>query len=111
MRLILIAATSLPLIWSFPAGAKTQFGPGAVTCQTFLYSFGKRHILGQGYRDWIAGFISGFNETQPGPDVLKEGHEEEYFKAVEEKCMAIPDQPLSDAIIDLELELNKKLLE
>ncbi|UGX88372.1 hypothetical protein [Phyllobacterium meliloti] len=109
MRLIIIVAISLSLVWTSLAGAKTQFGPGAVTCATFLKDIRKHHVMGQDYRNWIAGFLSGFNETLPGPDALKEGQQDQYFRAVENKCRAMPSQPLSDAIIDLEIELRTKL--
>ncbi|MGO4451223.1 hypothetical protein AB4Y96_20085 [Phyllobacterium sp. TAF24] len=109
MRLIIIMAIGLPLVCASPTGAKTQFGPGAVTCETFLKNIRKHHATGQDYRNWIAGFLSGFNETLPGPDALKEGQQDQYFRAVENKCKAMPSQPLSDAIIDLEMELRTKL--
>ena len=109
MRLMIIATMAALLLATYPGRAKTQFGPGAVTCGTYLDSVRKDPAAGQGYRDWIAGFLSGFNETLPGPDALKDGQQDSYFKAVEDKCKAMPDQPLSEAIINLEIELRNKL--
>lgn len=109
MRSIMLAATGLLLAGTLPTVAKVQYGPGAVSCRAFLDSVGKDPATDQRLRDWVAGFLSGFNETLPGPDGLKEGQEDQYFQAVQNKCKAIPDQPLSDAVSDLEIELRTKL--
>lgn len=109
MRSIILAIAGLLLAGTLPVEAKTQYGPGAVNCRAFLDSLGKDPATDQGLHDWVAGFLSGFNETLPGPDGLKEGQPDQYFQAVENKCKANPDQPLSDAVINLEIELRNKL--
>lgn len=109
MRSMILAATGLLLAGTLPTAAKVQYGPGAVSCRTFLEKLGKDPATDQRLHDWVAGFLSGFNETLPGPDGLKEGQQDQYFQAVENKCKVILDQPLSDAVIDLEIELRNKL--
>ena len=111
MRSIIVAAIVLPLVAMSSAQAKTQFGPGATTCETFLRDVQGDKAANKAYHDWIAGFLSGINEYLPGPDFMEQGKDDSYFQAVEAECQAAPSQDLSNAVIELIAKLEKKLAE